>query len=181
MREPAQLASEMEHWYRTNRLGNTKLAGGSANSVDRYKNRVLIRVANQTQILGFRKYSSGESGNECVAFFAFCPNVDGDHIGKITRAMDTQLEELASLRVNEEGTKKTTQRNVYDSIFEKHSIQMETLEYRGHVFDGVLVEAPIKELPFGKRGRLSDNLFEYSWRGVVRPTFRFAVPVYLSS
>lgn len=66
-------------------------------------------------------------------------------------------------------------RKTLDKIFGDIVISCDNQKFRGADFVGVHVYAPVLQIPLGKEGRLSDNLFVYAYNIIMRPCFRIAL------
>jgi len=67
---------------------------------------------------------------------------------------------------NREKTREGKTANRYKKIFKESSVSLEKVCYNGDYYDAVKISTPVREVPRGSEGGLSESLFEYGRREI---------------
>jgi len=121
--------------------------------------KLLTRMIGAEQVLWF----NGEAERTLNVFTKIN---DEDAADRIKEAIDARIKELAPKRVGVGlGARELSskRREVYKAIFEPHTVVSGSLDYDQGEQGGVIVRAPIRELPVGRAGYVSGQLNAYAY------------------
>lgn len=146
------------------------------NYLDKHRGKLFTRLLGNEQILWFDdlarsnepevSVSSGELGK--VRAPMFCFNV---HDLSLEEKDIINLDRDINTRIESQGVKRRT---FIEEVFGDYSVVYQGVEFRGQVYQGALIRVPVRVIPRGRSGKLSDNLFESAFNAYAFPSIKRA-------
>lgn len=127
--------------------------------LDMCEGMVFIRLYGASQILYFEE-TKNKHGEPEYTFCVHNLGINSEQREKVTSYIENRVSELSN-----QGKKKL------DEIFDKPQVEAAEITFRNEKLRGILVKVPLKKLPRGKEGHLSNELFMLAHNVYARPSF----------
>ena len=152
-----------------------KLGSTRENDIYRADGKLYIKHVGVEQVVWFKDAPPQHDGRGPVFHLHNLGLTDIGYVPKCLTAIEERLRDLSDNQDEKVIGLPEKRGKTYDKIFGDVAISLDTLNFGGRDFTGLHVEAPVLEIPFGREGRLSDNLFVYAYNVLMLPCFKMAL------